>query len=464
MKPATPSRRRCLQLGAGAAGLALTSTSLTAAAMNSAAPLPTAITHLDWTRQATIYEVNLRQYTQEGTIRAFMQHLPRLQRMGVGILWLMPLQPIGVKERKGTLGSYYAIRDYTAVNPEFGTLDDLQALVKDAHARGMKVILDWVANHTAWDHAWTTAHKDWYKLNAQGEIYPVTFNEGTPDVEYWTDVVALDYRSEGLRQAMIEAMAFWVREADLDGFRCDVAGLVPVDFWDRARATLDALKPMFMLAEWSDPALHRGAFDMSYGWDLADLFKAVGKGKADARDFHAWFQTLPPATGPQAFPAHAYRMRFTNNHDFNSWHGTDRELYGEAWQALVVLSFTLPGMPLIYSGQEAQLDKRLAFFEKDAIAWGDVPLERFYTELVALKRAHPALAAGQYGGRLMPLATGNDRVLAFARVLDGDAVTVVVNLSGQPQRYTLAGAAEHALAAWHWRVDAPAPVSSLTGR
>jgi glycosidase len=183
--------------------------------------------HLPWTRQANIYELNVRQYTPEGTLKAFQAHLPRLQKMGVNILWLMPIQPIGKKERKGSLGSYYSIADYTAVNPEFGSLADVKALVEEAHARGIKVILDWVANHTAWDHPWATQHKDWFKLNKQGEIFPVTFNEGTPQVEYWTDVGALNYDSAALREAMIGEMAFWVRECDLDGFRCDVAGLVP---------------------------------------------------------------------------------------------------------------------------------------------------------------------------------------------------------------------------------------------
>ena len=406
-------------------------------------------THLPWTRQASLYEVNVRQYTREGTLRAFMAHLPRLARMGVDILWLMPIQPIGVQARKGTLGSYYAIRDYTAVNPEFGTLADVQALVHEAHALGMKVILDWVANHTAWDHPWTTAHKDWYQLDARGEIFPVTFHAGTPQVEYWTDVVALDYTQPGLQQAMIEAMAFWVREVDLDGFRCDVAGLVPTPFWNRARRELDAIKPLFMLAEWSEPALH-DAFDMSYGWDLTEVLQRIARGQAGVDTLRAW---VAAPGGGKAFAPHAYRMRFTSNHDHNSWHGHDGELWGEAFEAMAVLAATLPGMPLVYSGQEAGLAKRLAFFEKDEIDWRALPREAFYTRLLHLKRRHAALANGQYGAPVSLLDAGDPALFAFRRELGDDHVQVLVNCSPQPRRGRLDGT-ELSLPAWGWRIQA----------
>lgn len=324
--------------------------------------------HLPWTRQAVLYQINIRQYSAAGTLAAVQSDLPRLKQLGVDILWLMPWQPIGQLNRKGTLGSYYSVRDYTAVNPEFGSLADAKAFVAQAHRLGFKVMLDWVANHTAWDHPWTRAHKDWYKLNAQGEIYPVTFNEGQPGEEHWDDVVALDYRSEALRAAMIDAMAFWVREVGLDGFRCDVASLVPTDFWVRARRELEVLKPLFMLAESDAVDLHSsGAFDMSYDWSLPDeVFKKVGKGEAGAPLLRAWLAKQQDAV-TNTYPADAYRMRFTSNHDFNSWHGSDAELYGPAFEACAVLSFTLPGMPLIYNGQESRLDRRLAFFEKDPI-------------------------------------------------------------------------------------------------
>jgi glycosidase len=411
-------------------------------------PAPAGMPHVAWSRQAVIYQVNVRQYSADGTLKAAMAELPRLRALGVDILWLMPLQPIGVDRRKGTLGSYYSIRDYTAVNPEFGTLADARAYVQAAHAQGMKVILDWVANHTAFDHPWTHEHKNWYKLDAHGEVFPVTYNAGTPNEELWSDVTRLDYDAPALRDAMIAAMQFWVREVDLDGFRCDVAGDVPTPFWERARRELDATKPMFMLAEADKIELHRSAFDMTYSWDLARLFHDVGQGKAGAAELREWL-----AKEPHGFPPSAYRMRFTSNHDFNSWLGTDAQLYGAAYLPLAVLTFTLPGMPLIYGGEEARLTKRLEFFEKDAIDWKTRELQPFYADLVALRHRHPALAAGQYGGAPEVLDVGNDKLFAFRRAKDSDHVTVVVNLTSGEQKFKLGGAAQ-SLAPNAWLIEA----------
>jgi glycosidase len=404
------------------------------AAMNSAQAAVDDMPHVPWSRRAAIYQVNVRQFTAEGTLKAAQADLPRLKALGVDVLWLMPLQPIGKLNRKGTLGSYYSIRDYNAVNPEFGTLDDARAYVQAAHALGLEVILDWVANHTAFDHPWTREHKDWYKLDAHGEIFPVTFNAGTAHEEHWSDVTQLNYDAPALRDAMIEAMRFWVREVDLDGFRCDVAGEVPTSFWERARRELDAVKPMFMLAESDKIELHRAAFDMTYSWDLAALFHKIGQGRAGAAELRDW-----AAKEPHGYPPSAYRMRFTANHDFNSWNGTDAELYGDAYLPLAVLTFTLPGMPLIYDGQESRLAKRLEFFEKDPIAWKTHELAPFYANLLALKHAHPALGNGQYGGPLALLDVGNDQLFAFRRKLSGDSVTVVVNVTGAAQTLTLEG-------------------------
>jgi len=415
-------------------------------AANAQAPTA-AMPHVAWSRQAAIYQVNVRQFTAEGTLKAAQAELPRLARMGVDILWLMPIQPIGQLHRKGTLGSYYSIRDYNAVNPEFGTLADARAFVQAAHALGMKVILDWVANHTAFDHPWAREHLDWYKLDAHGQIFPVTFNAGQPNEEHWWDVAALNYDRPALRDAMIAAMQFWLREADLDGFRCDVASLVPTPFWERARRELDAVKPVFMLAESDAVDLHRSAFDMTYSWDLARLFHEIGQGRAGAAALRDWARQEP-----HGFPPGAYRMRFTANHDFNSWNGTDAELYGDHYLPLAVLTFTLPGMPLIYNGQEARLTRRLAFFEKDPIAWKTRELQPFYAELLALKHAHPALANGQYGGALTLLEVGNERLFAFTRTLAADKVTVVVNLGASEQRFRL-GTADRNLPAHGWLIE-----------
>jgi len=433
-------RRQFLSLLAGTPAVAMTSS----LADESAAPdMP----HVAWSRQAAIYELNVRQYTADGTLRAAMAELPRLRAMGVDIVWLMPIQPIGQESRKGRLGSYYSIRDYTAVNPEFGTLADARAFVQAAHAQGLKVILDWVANHTAFDHPWTRAHKDWYKLDAHGQIFPVTFNAGQPNEEHWSDVTALNYDAPALRDAMIAAMQFWVREIDLDGFRCDVASLVPTSFWERARRELDAVKPMFMLAESDAADLHRSAFDMTYSWDLAKLFHDIGQGKAGAAQLRDW-----ATKESHGYPRSAYRMRFTANHDFNSWNGTDAELYGDAWLPLAVLTFTLPGMPLIYGGQEARLTKRLEFFEKDPIAWKTRELQPFYTRLLALKHAHPSLAAGQYGGAMTLLDVGNDRLFAFRRTLGADSLSVVVNVTPSAQTLRL-GTGERHLPAHDWWIE-----------
>lgn len=421
-----PTRRTVLT-----AASALALPTMNANAATSATTATVDMPHLPWSRQAVIYQINVRQFSPEGTFKAVQSDLQRLKKLGVNILWLMPWQPIGKLNRKGSLGSYYAISDYTAVNPEFGTLADAKAFVAAAHGLGFKVILDWVANHTAWDHPWATAHKDWYKLNAKGEVYAVTFNEGQPSEEHWDDVIALNYKSTALRDAMLDAMKFWVRETGLDGFRCDVASLVPTDFWVRARKELDALKPMFMLAESDAVDLHTsGAFDMTYAWDLPDqVFKKIGQGEPGAPLLRDWL-----AKQPGAYPAHAYRMRFTSNHDFNSWHGTDESLYGDAYQALAVLTFTLPGMPLIYNGQESRLTKKLEFFEKDPIDWKRYELTPFYAGLAALKQRHPALAAGQYGGPVKLLGSPPD-VVAFERRKGEDVVQVAVNLSKTAQTW-----------------------------
>jgi glycosidase len=407
-----------------------------------------AVQHPAWTRSANIYEVNIRQYTPEGTFRAFEAHLPRLRRMGVDVLWLMPINPISRKNRKGSLGSYYAVSDYTAINPEYGTLDDFRHLVRAAHARGFKVIVDWVANHTGWDHVWTVRHPDWYLRNAAGELEGYHYTDlSDHHQEVWADVIGLDYRKRAVRDGMIDAMAYWVRAADIDGFRCDVAWTLPVDFWDEARARLDAIKPMFMLAEADTPEMQTRAFDMTYDWALYHLLIKVARGHADARDLARLYTDRP-----RRYPAGAYRMTFTSDHDENSWNGTDRELYGAGAQAMAVLAATLPGMPLIYGGQEAGLDKRLKFFDKDTINWAGLGQAGFYAGLLRLKHKHPALANGA-GGDLELLETGTPRVFAFRRMRGADKIRVVVNLSSQAVNLAFSPAERIALKPWGWKIE-----------
>ena len=374
--------------------------------------------HVAWSKNSNIYEVNIRQFTQEGTFKAFMPHLERLHKMGVDILWFMPINPIGEKKRKGTLGSYYAVQDYVKVNPEYGSFIDFKAVVDKAHQLGMHVIIDWVANHTAWDNPWTIEHPDWYKKDSLDNF------ESPFD---WTDVISLDYENKGLWDGMTAAMKYWVEKADIDGFRCDVAMLVPVEFWDSARAELDKVKPVFMLAEAEQPNLQDKAFDAYYGWEMFNTMKAVAKGDKNVSDI--WKEK---AKGDSLFPIHAYQMLFTSNHDENSWNGTDHEMFGDATRTFGVLNWVMKGFPLIYNGQEAGLNHRLKFFDKDEINWDTLWAEKFYSKLIEIKNQNPALQNGEYGGEMVRIANNQeDKIFSFSRTLNGNTVVVMVNLSSK---------------------------------
>jgi len=389
--------------------------------------LAAGIAHPEWTRNAVIYEVNVRQYTPEGTFKAFEQHLPRLKAMGVTILWLMPVNPIGIKNRKGTLGSYYSIKDYLGINPEFGTKDDFRALVRKAHALGMHVIIDWVANHTSWDNNLIIEHPDWYTHDSTGKIIPPV-----PD---WTDVADLNYDKKELREYMTNALIYWVKEADIDGYRCDVAGMLPVSFWNEAIPKIKAIKPVFMLAEDETPKMHDTAFDMTYSWDVYHLMNEIAKGKktADLLDSLSIKESAK-------YPADAYRMRFTTNHDENSWNGTEYERMDDASKTFAVLCYTIPGMPLIYSGQESAFNRRLKFFDKDSIDWSNFPLAGFYSSLNKLKKENVALSNGSAGGEMIKVASDNDKhVYSFLRKKDNNTVFVILNLSSVEQKATLKG-------------------------
>ena len=379
----------------------------------------------DWAKDAVIYEVNTRQFTEAGTFAAFTEHLPRLKELGVDILWFMPIHPIGEKNRKGTLGSYYSVKDYTAVNPEFGTFEDFKALVAHAHEMGFKVILDWVANHTAFDHEWATKHPEWYNRDENGEIVS-PFD--------WTDVADLNYDDNpALWDAMIDDMKFWVSEANIDGFRCDVAGMVPVEFWDRARTELDQIKPVFMLAEdEGEVELTNYAFGANYAWEVHHIFNKMAKGENAVTDLWNYLKKNDSIFEPDVF-----RMTFTSNHDENSWNGTVFERMGDATKAFAVLSYTIPGFPMIYNGQEAGLNKRLEFFEKDQIDWENPEGESFkelYTKLNQIKKENPALWNAGHGGKMSKIATNvPNKILAFSREKEDNKVTVYINVTDKPQ-------------------------------
>lgn len=383
------------------------------------------VDHPEWSVNANIYEVNIRQYTPEGTFNAFAEHLPRLSEMGVKILWLMPIHPIGEEKRKGSLGSYYSVKDFKDVNPEFGTKDDFRNLVEKAHQLDMKVIIDWVANHTAWDAEWTKTNPEFYSRDENGNFHP--------PVEDWEDVIQLDYENEGLREAMHDALEYWVRDFNIDGYRCDVAYMVPTEFWNRARQNLDAIKPVFMLAEAETPELHVRAFDMSYAWNYAQTIRDVAAGE---KGLKAIDEVLEQEF--IRFEKEDYRMFFTTNHDENSWKGSDPELYGDNFENFAVLSATIWGMPLVYSGQEEGLDKQIAFFEKDEINWGDFKYEEFYNTLLDLNTNNTALRNGTAGGDFVKVSTDSEETIyAFKRVNPDAEVFVILNFSDSEQTITL---------------------------
>ncbi|MGC9522962.1 MAG: alpha-amylase family glycosyl hydrolase [Anaerolineae bacterium] len=388
--------------------------------------------HPEWSKNATIYQINTRQFTPEGTFRAAEAHLPRLKDLGATILWVMPIHEIGEVNRKGSLGSPYAVKDYYSVNPEFGSLEDLKHFVDAAHAQGMYVILDWVANHTAWDNVLVDEHPEWYARDWRGDFHPTPWCD-------WEDIIDLDYSQPSLRRYMTEALCYWVREAGVDGYRCDVAGFLPTDFWNTARRELDAIKPVFMLAEWESRDLHAEAFDMTYAWTWHDAVHAICKGYADLAPLFKYYTWRE-----KAYPRDAFRMNFVSNHDKNAWEGTAFELFGDGLKAAIVLSVVGDGMPLIYNGQEAGNPRRLAFFEKDPIDWQPHPIGDLYKRLFALKRENTALWNGAWGAPMIPIRnSAPDRVLSFVRQNDRDKVFAVINFSDRPQTVSFEGDLHH---------------------
>ncbi|MBN2446981.1 MAG: DUF3459 domain-containing protein [Phycisphaerae bacterium] len=377
-----------------------------------------------WVREAVIYEVFLRSFSPAGNFDGLRLRLDELRDLGVTILWLMPINPVGVEGRKGTLGSPYAVRDYCGINPEFGTLEDFKALLDAAHARGMKLIIDWVANHTAWDHPWTREHPDWYTRDEGGNIKPAH-----PE---WTDVADLDYSSAGLRAAMEAALLYWLRDVGIDGFRCDVAGMVPRDFWESVRRRLDAVKPLIMLAEDQDPAQHLVSFDLTYDWGTYALLGSLPAGKL--KPVHIQRRLAEETLD---YPRGSLRMRFSSNHDKNAWTGPARVRFGAAAPAAAVLAFTLPGVPLIYNGQEVGNDKKLDLFEKLPIDWTreDLGLRQLYTDLTRLRRAYPALRHGE----TTYLHTPTDDVFAMRRQSADDTILVLINFTPTTREFTFDG-------------------------
>jgi len=383
--------------------------------------MSTAFPIVSWGNGTNIYEVNIRQYTHEGTFRAFIEHIPRLCRMNVEILWLMPVTPISVEKRQGSWGSYYAASSYTDIDPLYGSADDFRELIRSAHACGMKVIIDWVANHTGYDHQWTMQYPDWYRKDDAGNF---------TGLYGWVDVIDLNYEVPELRREMIRAMQHWIREYDIDGFRCDMARTVPLDFWVEARAECDTLKELFWLAECEILEYHE-AFDATYGWEAmraADKYMAGEEGATLANVIQLLGNYI-------RYPVGSRKLLFTSNHDENTYHGTEYEKYGSAALAWAVFSCTWPGIPLIYSGQEKPNKKRVAFFEKDEIDWsGEIELESFYTTLLGLRKHNLAL---EESASVLILPSGHNDVLAYLCRRQKDKVLVLLNFSKEQATFTI---------------------------
>ncbi len=373
-----------------------------------------------WVKNAVIYEVTVRQFTPEGTFNAFAGHLPEMKDLGVDIIWFMPIHPIGVKNRKGTLGSYYSIYDYYGINPEFGNLDDFTSVIQKIHELGMHVIIDLVANHTAWDNPLIKEHPEWYVHNKKGRII------SPPDADWW-DVAELNYDNKDLRRYMTDMMIYWIKDIGIDGYRCDVAERVSGGFWKEAIPELQTVKPVFMLAEGEAPILYSYGFHMTYATKMYRLFNAIAAGKKWPREIDEYL-----AREDYSYPDGALRLRFTSNHDENSFRGSAIErLTPDGAKAFAVLTYTLPGAPLIYNGQETGMTKRLEFYDKDEIKWQNSEFRPFYRTLNYFYKNHPVL----YSGHMHRFNT--QKLYAFSRELAGDRIFAVLNLSPETQNETI---------------------------
>ena len=375
---------------------------------------------------AVIYEANIRQYSPQGSFEAFTADLPKIKELGVDIIWLMPIYPISTTKSKGSLGSYYAVSDYQKVNPEFGDLDDVKTLIDSAHKLEMYVILDWVPNHTGWDHVWLQQHPEWYTKDEQGKpTHPI----GTD----WTDTADLNYDNHDMRAQMLEDLKYWIKEVGIDGYRCDMAGMVPTDFWEHTIPELRALKPIFMLAEAWEPHLIQAGFNMVYGWETHHLSNDISNGHKPIDDFRRRMEDVKHQYAPEAI-----LMNFTSNHDENSWNGSAPERLNDALELAAALMYTVAGMPLIYSGQEYDLDRRLLFFEKDSIDHTKGRMFEVYKQLGQLKKSTKALDTGVDAASYQNLNnSASDKILSFVRQKDEDQLVYMGNFSNEAVSFSV---------------------------
>lgn len=398
---------------------------------------------------AVIYEANIRQYSPDGTFDAFTQDIPEIKKLGVKVIWLMPIHPISEvkrkakgelsiediddpEERKKYLGSYYAVADYTAINPAYGTEEDFRELVNTAHENGIYVILDWVANHTGWDHSWLEAHPEYYTKNDLGEIID-PLDPQTGESWGWTDVADLNYDNMALWGAMTGEMNYWVKEFDIDGFRADVAGEVPTEFWEQAFREIEEIKPLFLLAESEDKDLFLEAFDMGYNWEGHHIMNSMAQGKSNVAAWDAYMKKID-----STYQDDDFLMNFVTNHDENAWSGTVKERMGNASETMLAMSYMIPGMPLIYSGQEYGLDHRLLFFEKDSIPKIKETVWELMEKLGNLKNNNPALNGGKEAAEYNRVETSaDDHILAFIRTKKNEELLFIANLSEVEVNFSL---------------------------
>lgn len=379
------------------------------------------LTNPEWVKNATVYELNIRQFSEEGSFKAVEKQLARLKKMGIDIIWLMPVHPIGELHRKGSLGSNYSVKDYYGISSEFGTEKDFRDLVAAIHQQGMHIILDWVANHTSWDNEMVINHPEWYRKSRKDTFQSTRWRD-------YDDIIELDYSHPELREYMTEALKFWIKEYDIDGYRCDIASFVPIDFWEHARTELEAIKPVLMLAEAEDRELHRKAFDITYNWTLWNILHQIAMNERSVKTLTEAYI----AEHVSIFPKEGIRLNFIDNHDKNSWEGNSYSNFGDALKAATVFTVMMDGMPLVYNGQEAGLDRSLEFFEKDPIEWKSHENEALYTTLFKLKHNNEALWNGKYGGEMVRIMNDRmDQVISFVREKNGDKVLTFINFSKQ---------------------------------
>ena len=388
-----------------------------------------------------IYEANIRQYSKEGTFNAFTRDIPVLKDLGIKVIWLMPINPISTTKSKGPLGSYYAVSDYEKVNPEFGTEEDFRDLVEKAHDLGIYIILDWVPGHTGWDHIWIKDYPEFYLKNDKGEITD-PINHQTGKSWGWTDVADLDYNNKKMQRAMTNSMKYWIEEFDIDGFRIDQAYAVPQTFFDKTFKSIRALKPIFLLAE--TDIEHPGGIELVSKFDASYhsgnyFLKQIAKGNMTVTELESHFKSVMEKHKDENI-----LLNYTSTHDVNSWQGTSTELYGDAYKMLTAFTYIFPGMPLLYSGQEYDLNKRLLFFEKDDFIKKRGQTMKFLQKLGNLKNTNDALTAGA-GRAAYQSLTGlvnmnhgkENQIFAFKRTGQKNTVILIANMSKNYAQFSM---------------------------